>query len=188
MSSELGSYIAGLLAGYDAVELAASEVSDTIKTQIGAFAAFQALRVMGIELPLGGDVNQLTITEAINRDVLGGQFDFKNLFDKEQVRADVRRIALAKAGELYGYDGGRGVAGLREKIISEVIAQVKEQTRAGAGDYVDFAPSLTAAQRVIDSSGVAQSNAPTSTSDKAEKSRARQAKYRASHTRKWVPR
>lgn len=188
MSSELGTQIAGLLAGYSAAELYASEVTDDVKSALGKFALFQALRAMGLELPIGGELTQVTITEAINRDLLGGQLDFKNLFDRNQVRSDMKRLAVEKAGQLYGYDGGAGVAGLRDKVIATVLADIREQAARGSGDYVAAAKYLESTGRLIQSVGQAQSNAPSDLSTKGEKNRARQARYRASHKRTWKAR
>lgn len=185
--SELADFIATALNKYTQVELLAGQVSSDVHESIGLAATYAALRALGLVVPVGGPINQDTIAEAVQQGLLG-DLGFKNLFDKEQIQADVKRIALEKAGQIYGYEGGKGVEGLREKIISEVIRQVKEEIEAGAGDYVAAATDSAMALKALAKPKDENWNTPSDLSEKGRKNRERQAKYRASNKRKWVAR
>jgi hypothetical protein len=184
--SALSDYIAELLEEYTKNEKESVQASQEAEAKIGAYAANVALNLMGLDIPLDADVNQLTLTQAINAGVLGGEVTFTNLFDKDAVRADVRRIALDRAAASFGYDGAAGVEGLRRKIISDVLRDVRAEIEAGAGDYIDAAPDSAKALDVLNSEKKEDWNTPTDFSEKGEKNRARQATYQASHTRVWV--
>ena len=105
--------------------------------QIGKVAAQQALEGLGIPLDLDGDVSQETITQAINEGILGGEMQFRNLFDREMVEADLKRIAIEQAGQAFGFEGGLSIEGIREKLVSQIISEVQENIASAGGEYID---------------------------------------------------
>jgi hypothetical protein len=187
LPGSLSEYIRGLLSVYDGVERLVLNVREDIEDQIGATAARIALAAMGIFLPEDENINQETITKAINQ-AIGGDIEFTNLFDKDAVRADVRRMAIKYAETAYGYDGGKGISGLKEKIIADAVAQVRSEIEAGAGEYIDAASDLVAAQEILDYVQREGWNEPKDFSAGGISNRERQAKYRANHKRVWVAR
>ena len=140
----------------------------------------------GIPLDLDGEVNQFTITEAINSAVMPDGVKFENLFDKEAVRRDVKRLAIDYAAEAFGFEGSLDADQLKAELMREILAEVKADIASGAGDYIDATKGLALAQRLIDAPEPFDWQAPRVFSKKAEKNRARQEVYRASHSRTWT--
>jgi hypothetical protein len=164
------------------------KLAEEVEKKVGKLAAQEVLDRMGIPLDLDGEVNQITITQAINAGVLGGDIEFTNLFDRDAVRADVRRIAIAGAGEAFGYEGGLGIQELKERLIASVIDDVRAQIAAGEGDYIDAAKGLVSAHEAISRPVNTTASTPIDMSEKGVKNRAKQARYRAAHKRVWVQR
>jgi hypothetical protein len=185
--SALGEFVAELLNGYDAAQAEELKISQENEDAIGAFAARQAIKLLGIDIDLDGEVSEQSITRAINTSILGGQFEFRNLFDREAVKADVRRIAIMKAAEVYGFDGSTGIQGLKEKILADVHSQVRDEIEAGQGDYMAAAPDSAIALSVLEKPKNESYNTPRDFSAKGVSNRARQAKFRANNSRVWVP-
>jgi hypothetical protein len=177
--------IVSAMEGVDNVERGVFNFKKEIEDDIGSIAMYIALQAMGLDFREGDDVNRATLSAKISSDVLGGDIVFKDIFDREQVLADVRRMALAKASSLYGFDAGLGVAGLRDKVVTDVLRDVLAEIGAGSGDFVDAAPDSARALAIVDAPKNDDWNTPTDFSVKGESNRARQAKYRASHKRVW---
>jgi hypothetical protein len=172
--------------------LAAAIVIDDLITggrvgdAVGKKAAQAVLDARGIPLDLDGEVNQFTITAAINSAVMPDGIAFENLFDKDAVRRDVKRIGLDYAAAAFGYEGGLDADVLKRSIIQEITAEVREEIRAGGGEYMDAARGLVATQRLIDAPEPFDWQAPRVFKNKAEKNRERQARFRANSVRVWV--
>lgn len=180
-----------ILAGAATVLSAAIFADDLItggrvSEAIGKKAAQAVLDARGIPLDLDGQVNQQTITAAINVAVMPDGVEFTNLFDKEQVMADVKRMALEQAAEAFGFEGGASAEALRRAIIDKVVGEVMADMQAGGGDYLDAAAGLVEVQRLLDRPEPKEWNKPRVFTARAAKNRERQATYRASHSRKWV--
>ena len=172
--------------------LAAAMVADNLLTggrvsdAIGRRAAQAVLDARGIPLDLDGDVSQETITAAINSAVMPDGVAFENIFDEDAVRRDVKRIALASAAETFGFSGSTDPEQLKQEIISQIVAEVRQDIADGGGEYVDAAKGLVAVQRLLDRPEPFDWQAPRVFTKKAEQNRARQATYRAAHSRKWI--
>lgn len=160
-------------------------VTDEVGRLVGKKAAQALLDARGIPLDLDGDVNQSTITAAICAAVAPDGVVFQNLFDKDAVRADVKRIALDYAASTFGYEAGLSPSGLRASIIAGVTAQVREEISSGAGEYLDAAKGLTKIEKMIAAVSDIDWQAPRVFTKKAELNRGYQATYRASHRRTW---
>lgn len=180
-----------ILAGAAAV-LSAAMVVDNLLTggrvsdAVGKRAAQAVLDARGIPLDLDGEVSQQTITQAINVAVMPDGVTFENLFDKLAVKRDVKRMALAYAAESFGFEGSSDPDVLKKKIIEDVMREVRQDIAAGQGEYVDAAKGLALVQRVIDKPEPFDWQKVRNFSNKAEKNRERQERWRASNKRKWV--
>ena len=160
--------------------------SPEINSAIGKYAAEEALeRGLGIKLDLDGVVNKKTITEAINRDVLGGEIQFSNLFDRDSVRADLKRIALDQAAGSLGFSGTLGVQGIRDAVMQQVAQELAAELEAQAGPAIDAAQPLVKFAEVLARPKDTTASTIRDTSPQGESNRARQAKYRAGHKRVW---
>lgn len=157
-----------------------------VQAAIGKRAAQAVLDARGIPLNLDGEVTRETITQAINAAVMPEGVTFENLFDSEAVKRDVRRIAIEKAGQAFGFDGVATAQGLKDKVFALVVAEVQSDIAAGGGDYLDAARSLVKEQRLIDLPPPKDWQAPRKFTQKAVKNRERQARFRASSKRVWI--
>lgn len=172
--------------------LAAAIVIDDLITggrigdAVGKKAAQAVLDARGIPLDLDGEVNQYTITQAINSAVMPDGIVFENLFDKDTVRRDVKRIGLGYAAAAFGFEGGSDPDVLRRQIIQEITSEVMDDIRAGGGDYIDATLGLVATARLANSPEPFDWQAPRVFTRKAEKNRERQARFRAGSVRVWV--
>ena len=149
-------------------------------------AAQSVLDARGIPLDLDGEVNQFTITAAINQAVMPEGVAFDNLFDREAVKRDAKRIGLDYAAAAFGYEKGANPAALRASIIADIKAEVLADIRAGAGEYLDAAKGLVSVQRLIDGPEPFNWQAPRKFTQKAIKNRERQERFRAANDRVWV--
>lgn len=161
-------------------------VSDEVGRIVGKKAAQAVLDARGIPLDLDGEVNQFTITAAICAAVAPDGVVFENLFDKDAVRADLKRIALDYAASTFGYEAGLSPGGLKASIIAGVTEQVKQEISTGAGEYLDAAKGLTKIDKMIAAVPVKDWQAVRNFSKKAELNRGYQETYRANHRRKWI--
>ena len=175
---------AGSVIGFFVLE----EIRQDAMQQIGKVAAQQALEGLGIPLDLDGEVSQETITQAINEGILGGEMQFRNLFDRGVVEADLKRIAIERAGQAFGFEGGLSIEGIREKLVSQIISEVQENIASAGGEYIDAAQSLASIEDDMTRGKprVDDWNKIKNFSDKAEKNRARQETYRNQHSRRWI--
>lgn len=162
---------------------------EQIEEQIGKVAAQGVLDKMNIPLDLSGPVNHETITAAICAGPLGGEVTFTNFFDREAVKSDLKRIALERAGAAFGYEGGLGIDSVRERIVSEILEEIRGEIESGAGVYLAAAKDMQSAQQVLllpkDRTGW---NDPVDFTPEGIANREYQAKYRANHTKEWTPR
>ena len=181
-----------ILAGASAALAAAIAADDLftggrVQDAIGKRAAQAVLDARGIPLDLDGEVNQETITAAINSAVMPDGITFENIFDKDAVRRDVKRIALANAAEAFGFEGGLSAAQIKQQIVSQISAEVEQDIADGGGEYLDAAKGLVSLQRLLSRPEPFDWQAPRVFTKKAEKNRERQATYRGSHKRVWIP-
>jgi hypothetical protein len=186
--SELADYILEVLRERDEVIAENAELDRQQEEKIGNFAAVLALKALGVEVSFGDELTPESITQAINDGVLGGEFTFRNLFDKDTVKADCKRMALEQAASQFGFDGSAGVDGLKQAVIAKVIEDVRAEIEGGGGEYMAAALDLSSALSAINGRPEPGYNAPRDFSAKGVNNRARQAKFRESHTKVWVPR
>lgn len=146
---------------------------------------------MGIELDAQGGLNDETITAAINRTLLSGTgIELESVFDRKKMLKGFEKIAIKKVAEELGLGPvdnlGAVTVALREWLTNEVGAQLAAQ----AGAVVDAAiPAVNVAAMVALGKDKKEGwNTPRDFTPEGIDNRARQAKYRATHTRHWVQR
>ena len=171
----------------DGVKSELQKAVDDLAKDLGRVGVEAGLRVIGLELDDDGQINAKTITDAINRAYLNERgIEFTNLFDKAAVIADCRRIAIEKASEAFGFSGGLGINGLVDAVRLELMGDARSQIAALGGDMVEGARPLATTLALLSAEYRTDWQQPRTFTAKAESNRARQAKYRALHQRKWV--
>lgn len=153
---------------------------------------------LGMEIDPETGINAQTITEAINAGPLAGTgVELTNIFDRDAVRGDIEKVALAYAAQSFGLEvKSLTVDAVKEALRGEVSRLVREQIADGGGDLVDAAPDLVALVRMIEAAQKAMQTGedgtrqkpPVSMTPEAISNRERQARYRATHKRHWEER
>lgn len=158
----------------------------TVGPAIGRAAAEYVLKErIGISLDLDGEISKKTITEAICRDILGGELQFSNLFDRAAVKADVKRIAIEQASQSLGFAGGGSIESIRDQLTNQLLDEIRAEIEAENGAFIEAAKGLASTQALLEKPKKEDWNKPVDFSEKGISNRARQAKYRAAHTRHW---
>jgi hypothetical protein len=179
--------LAGAVSALSALIVADNLVTGgRVSDEIGKRAAQAVLDARGIPLDLDGEVSEETITEAINAAVMPDEIVFRNLFDKATIEADVKRIALDYAAEAFGFEGGLSPAGIKQKIMSEIVSEVLADIGAGSGDYLEATAGLVEIENLLTRPEPKDWKKIRNFTEKGEKNRERQARYRESHSRKWI--
>ena len=155
----------------------------------------EAFLKMGLDIDPEDGINAQTITAAINAGPLGGSgVELTNIFDREAVKRDLRRLALVHAAQNFGIElRSLETEAVKDAIRGYVADMVREEI-ANGGDLVDAAPDLVAIVKMIDAArkgymdeaGNKVEEKPLLMSDAAVNNRERQAKYRGTHRRRWV--
>ena len=154
-----------------------------------------AFSKLGLEVDPETGINAESITRAINEGPLAGSgVELTNIFDRDAVKRDMQKIALAFGAQSMGMEvKSLSIDGIKEALRGEVQRRVYEQIQAGGGDLVDNAPDLVAIVKMIDASRRKMAEGEDGTPEKkpllmskaAINNRERQARYRANHTRHW---
>jgi hypothetical protein len=96
-------------------------------------------------------------------------------------------MALEHAAQALGFDASLGMRGMRDNVIARALNKAREQAGDGVGELVEAATDSPHASAIISKPKKEGYSDVINTSDKAEKNRERQARYRAAHRRVWVP-
>lgn len=163
-------------------------IKDIALREAGKVAASYVLDKMGIPIDLDGTVNKETISAAICQKLFAGELQFSNLFDKDAVKADVKRIVSERAAAQFGFDGAMSVEAVRRLLTSKVLQQVGQEMAAGVGEFVDAAKDLQASVAICLRKHYEDYNTPIDFTKEGISNRERQATYRAAHNKKWVTR
>lgn len=163
-------------------------IKDIALRQAGKAAAAHVLDKMGIPIDLDGPVNKETITAAICEKLFGGTLQFANLFDKDAVKADVKRIVSERAAAQFGFDGAMSVDAVKALLTSQVLQQVGAEMAAGTGEFIDAASDLQASVAICLRKHYEDYNTPQDFTKEGISNRERQATYRAAHKKSWVSR
>lgn len=154
-----------------------------------------AFAEMGLDIDPSDGINAQTLTAAINNGPLAGSgVELTNIFDRESIKRDLKRLALVHAAQSMGLK----LTSLTTESVQEALkahaAEIVREEIAMGGDLLDAAPDLVAIVKMIDAArkgykneaGETVSEKPLLMSDAAINNRERQAKYRANHRRVWV--
>lgn len=141
----------------------------------------------GLDLDPDKPLNGYTLTQAINNGVLKDTgLSFTNLLDGEAIKRDLRRIALQYVGETIGIKGVGTphdlVQGMRG-YASEYILSNKDALAA-----LGIKPSAEMIRLIKDYQNGSKWNEPRDFTKDGISNRARQAKYRQRHAKKWIAR
>lgn len=140
----------------------------------------------GLPLDLSKPLTGYTLTQAINDGVLQGTgLRFTNLLDGDSIKRDMRRIALEQVGETMGLRNTGTVKDLVAGMRGYAVKKILQDKDALAALGIPANPAMLA---VLARYGQPSPNEPTDFTAEGQSNRDRQAKYRASHTRHWVPR
>lgn len=186
MATAVIAAIAALGSGIAAI--GAPIVKDVALRKAGKAAAEHVLEKMGIPIDLSGPVNKETISAAISDKLFGSEMQFSNLFDKEAVKADVKRIVSERAAAQFGFDGAMSVDAVKQLLTNRVLQQVGEEMAAGSGEFIDAAKDLSSAVAMCERKHYTDYNTPIDFSPEGIKNRERQATYRGNHNKSWVAR
>lgn len=172
------------------------------KKDLEEWALSHAFAAIGIPLTTETGFSREAVTAAINAGPLAGSgVVLTDVFDREAIKSDVKRIALEKAVAETGLEiKGLTVPDLRAALKAYVSNVAREQLESGDGDIVAAAPALVEMLRMIREANKSDPAGPGGTpgyhpgpavpvdpSPEAEKNRERQARYRGAHTRHWEP-
>lgn len=141
---------------------------------------------MGVPIDPSAPLTKYSLTQAINEGVLQGTgLHFTNLFDGDSIKRDMRRIALEQLGGSLGLKNTGTVkdlvAGMRGYAVEKILND--KQALAALG----IKPSATL-MATLARYGQPMPNDPINMTKKGIANRERQAAYRASRNRIWVPR
>lgn len=172
---------------------------ESYRGDLEKWALEKAFEKMGLRLNAETGFSQEAITQAINAGPLAGTgVELQNIFDRDAVRADMHRLALAKAVESTGLNiTGLTVDAMKTALREYVSDKVIEQVGAGGGSIVDAALPLAELVRQIQAANSASDvppgenpgrQKPTDFSPAGISNRERQATYRAAHKRHWEER
>lgn len=174
------------------MRLVMGDVSDLEKEVIQA-----AFTKLGLDIDPEEGINATTITQAINNGPLASTgIELTNIFDREAIKKDMQKLALAYAAQSMGIKPKSLKADDVKDAVREYVSEmVIDEISNGNPEWLEEAKDLVAVVQMISEArrlykeiepGVFAkpelSNHPAAVSN-----RERQAKYRANHKRKWEP-
>lgn len=161
---------------------------DSPPAYLKEYALKAALESMGLELE-DGPVNEESITAAILAGPLAGlDIDVSNLFDRAELMAALKKMAIERVCESLGLPGVSGVDGLKDAVRGLLVDEVSEQIASEAGALIDGAPDAAQISAALKSWQSSKGNQAVDFSAKGESNRLRQARYRAGHRKHWEER
>jgi hypothetical protein len=188
-----------ILAGAAAVSAAGTYALPFLKRylrkhgpEIEAWAMANALEKIGLPDLTSDTLSKEDFTAAINTRFLAGtDVHLSNIFDSQAIKDDVGKSALKRAATELGIElKNATIEGMKDALAQYVRKQLEEQIGAGAGELVDAAKSLKSELKLIEYAKEAAQKyeAGLDQSPAAVANRARQAKYRSQHTKRWEAR
>lgn len=181
-----------LAAGTAATAVAMDAVRAALEATAGKLAPYAmaaAFERMGLVIDPEKGFNDASITEAINAGPLAGSgVVLESVLNRDALLRGLEALAVARAADSLGLVGVSSLAGLRDGLRDLTRAELVAQVEAGAGSVVDGAPDSRELVRILDAVQLTAGNAATDFTKKGISNRARQARYRAQHSRVWVAR
>lgn len=150
---------------------------------------------IGLELSADGHLTEESLTKTINKLIEGTGVQLDSLLDRDKLRAGLERDGMAMLAERIGVSipGGGGVraagmAAVKEALQGWALDQAHLQLAAKSGALMDAAkpsPVITKAAEICPRPK-SNWNDPVNFTKKGIANRARQKKWRESHTKYWV--
>ena len=163
--------------------------------KIEAWALKNAFDAIGLPDLTDEKLSRENFTKAINKKFLpSGALELSNIFDRAAVERDVSKYAFKKAAADLGISlEAETVDGMRDALGEWVRGQVREQVDAGGGELINGAKDVAQLVDQIQDLGYGPDGEPVPgagllMTKEAISNRERQARYRASHTKKWESR
>lgn len=173
------------------------------REKIEKWAMSEAWEAVGLE---GFDPNETSaesFTRAINKSLLGESgVQLTNVFNKEAVRRDLEKVVMQRAAQQLGLKlESPTVEGLREAVHGWITDRVMQEINSGgmtiikdAEELAQVAEAIKRIRHIASRQGrealalaAPIPKKPLLMHPDAVKNRERQARYRESHTRRWVP-
>lgn len=174
------------------------EVADVIKTRVKKSLDEHwrdylnaALDDLGIVIDPEKGITDETLTAAVNQNLLAGTgLELASLLDKQKMMDGFKATAMRKMAEELGLPPVNSVTEIRAALQAWLVDQVGAELAAEAGELIDAAKPLQKIQARIAGDKPPRSNwnDPVDFTPEGISNRERQARYRASHTKVWIPR
>lgn len=185
---------AGLIAGLSKdvlKELVMRKVRAKAEELEPAVMAYAAQK-MGLELSESGNLTDESITAVVNRNFLEGSgFTLDSVLDREKMQDGLKRDAMKRLALQLGVDveaHGGGMQGIKDALKAQVVAEAKTQLDARSGGMYSAAIASPKIAALIEKTEITKSwSTPTDNTPAGISNRLRQAKYRRTHRRVWVP-
>lgn len=181
-----GDGAADVIRGTVAAWLWAAEQAGRVQDFAVEYLTDAALRLglerLGVTIPEGEPVTAETIGRALGAVVSEAVgFDVGNLLDAEQVRASMKRAAVAQVADRLGLQGVTSADGIAAALAGEVRGYVAEAVKSGGGDLLDAVP-VSEWQLELARRGAVRTVEPSTRPDAAV-NRERQRRWRDSNRR-----
>lgn len=168
------------------------------QSEIEEWALKEAFEAAGLPDLANGSPTREDLNAVINEKFLAGTgIELTNIFDRKAIRDDLEKIAYIKAAEALGVElKSKTREGMKEALREWVRGQVEAQISEGGGDLIEGARDVARVLAVIkayrevirENNGQAPERPGLLMTPEAISNRERQARYRAKHRKKWVPR
>ena len=184
-----GGIIAGLHSAASATKPFLERYLRKHQAEIESWALANAFEAIGLP-DLSANPSREDITEAINQKFLAGTgFELSNIFDAHAIREDGLKFGLkTAAGELGIELESNTIKGMRDALRDWVRGEVVAQIEAQAGSVIDGAADHAGVLAMIQYHQSRPADPGLLMTPEAISNRERQARYRASHSKMWVPR
>jgi hypothetical protein len=151
---------------------------------------------IGLELSPDGHLTEESLTKTINNLIKGTGVQLDSLLDRDKLRAGLERDGMAMLAERVGVSipgggGGAAAAGMaavKQALQGWALDQAHAQLQAKSGSLMDAAkpsPTIIKAAEICPRPA-SNWNDPVNFTKKGIANRARQKKWRDSHTKHWV--
>lgn len=180
------------------LELTPIPVPDIVKKRVrlamerhGTDLVQNAVDGLGIDIDVNNGLTDENITHAINKTFLAdADFKLDSVFDREKMKAGLMREGIRRIAQILEIpDGEASILGVKVKLQDLITAEAILAIREEAGEIFEAAKERKKLRELIERNkgDRSQFTKPRDMSPEGVKNRERQARYRATHKRKWVP-
>lgn len=147
-----------------------------------------AMDDLGIVIDPDEGINDESLTKAINVNLLGGTgVELASVLDRKKMIHGFEGLALQKISADLGMAPVTSVSAIRPAVQGWLLDTLGAEIAMESGDVIDAAkPLQSVADKIAATPDKLPWNRITDFTDAGEKNRARQAKYRRSHSKYWV--